>query len=73
MVDFQRCLNRCWCSLCGCSISKGDRYIQINKQARRGTTRTNIDLKCIIKLAEDITKTEYKKIMADCIENGDKK
>ena len=37
-----KCISRCKCYFCKNSINKDERYLDIRKNAWRGTTRSNI-------------------------------
>ena len=44
------CENRCWCEFCSRAIEKGEKCLITFKQARRGSTRTNICKDCLIRI-----------------------
>lgn len=43
------CENNCWCEECSKGIKKGEKFILVLKNARRGTARVNFCKKCFIK------------------------
>jgi len=46
----QICNYPCWCEFCGKKIDKEERYLNIYKNAWKGTTRINICKFCILQL-----------------------
>lgn len=63
------CNNRCWCEKCGRAIEKGEKFLIIFKNARRGTTRTNICKDCLIRMFIElnIKNKEFTKIKKEMI------
>ena len=48
------CQFPCGCSSCGIKIGKGELFLELYKQARRGVARINICARCIVEFAKEI-------------------
>jgi len=44
------CRATCWCEFCSKKISKGEKFLWLEKQAQKGYARINICRECIIKI-----------------------
>ena len=67
MIDV--CRNKCWCEYCKRAIEKEEKFLIILKQARKGTTRTNICKDCIMEMSVEfgIKNIDIKRIKKEFI------
>jgi len=63
------CEAKCWCGFCGKCIQVRERYLNIWKNAWRGSTRTNICQFCLLKIFIELapSKEQVNKIRKELV------
>ena len=66
------CENHCWCEFCNRKVEKGEKFLFLEKSARRGVARINICRECLIQMFVELNaeRKEVTKIRKEIILQG---